>query len=345
MRTWAMCAGLVYGASSLWAGEKDTWGVELDGGGVAAVGSSEVRREGQSGVSLGGLVRYGGNKGWSRGFGYNVLSLQNGYRLKPVTFMGDRRGTSWGTWSPYARVGAGIGTDKQTGSMNRLVFRTGLGVSRPIHPLWDLGLKSEFWYSPAEGVTSKEMTLITAGVTLSRSFKTIPRKQPPAKPVKQDQPEPIEEKRPNIETSLVDSADGGPPAPPATPALVTTAMPDSQVTSHTINILFRFDRSDADGSDLTAQMPALENAAQLLRNDPATEAEIHGHADSQGPLGYNIALSRKRANTVRDFFVSRWGLDKNRFTIFAHGAKKPAASNATRQGRAKNRRVLIDLLP
>jgi flagellar motor protein MotB len=44
---------------------------------------------------------------------------------------------------------------------------------------------------------------------------------------------------------------------------------------------------------------------------------------------------------VRDFFVARWGLDKKRFTIFAHGAKKPAASNATPRGRAKNRRVLI----
>ncbi|MBK8871744.1 MAG: OmpA family protein [Elusimicrobia bacterium] len=69
--------------------------------------------------------------------------------------------------------------------------------------------------------------------------------------------------------------------------------------------------------------------ATLLRADPDVQAEIHGHADSNGPLGYNMALSRKRAHTVRDFFVSQWKLDKKRFGIFAHGAKHPAASNAT----------------
>ncbi|MBK8871741.1 MAG: OmpA family protein [Elusimicrobia bacterium] len=82
-----------------------------------------------------------------------------------------------------------------------------------------------------------------------------------------------------------------------------------------------------------------------MAKDPDAQAEIHGHADSRGPLGYNIALSRKRANTVRDFFLSQWKLDKTRFTIYAHGAKKPTASNATSRGRAKNRRVVVLLIP
>jgi hypothetical protein len=59
----------------------------------------------------------------------------------------------------------------------------------------------------------------------------------------------------------------------------------------------------------------------------------------------DFAHSRKRAHTVRDFFVSQWKLDKKRFRIFAHGAKRPAASNATPHGRAKNRRVIVLLIP
>ncbi len=82
-----------------------------------------------------------------------------------------------------------------------------------------------------------------------------------------------------------------------------------------------------------------------MAKDPDAQAEIHGHADSNGPLGYNMALSRKRARTVRDFFVSQWKLDKKRFGIFAHGAKHPPASNATSHGRAKNRRVIVLLIP
>ncbi|MBK8575027.1 MAG: OmpA family protein [Elusimicrobia bacterium] len=347
-RTWAVCAWVVCGASSLWGEIKDAWGVELDAGGVAAVGSSVVRSEGKSGFSAGGLVRYGGHKGWSKGFGYNVLSLQNGHRLKPVTFVGDRRGSPWGTWSPFARLGAGIGTDKEAGSMNRLVFRGGVGVRRPIHPRWDLGLKSELWFSPSSGGTGETMTLVTVGVTLARSFKTIPRKEPIAKPVEQKQTQPAEETSPGADNSPTATASEGSPAMVIAPAAATTAetaAPAVGVTSHKINILFQFDRSDREGSDLEAEIPALEEIAKILRNDPAAEVEIHGHADSRGPLGYNIALSRKRANTVRDFFVSRWGLDKKRFTIFAHGPKKPAASNATPLGRAKNRRVLVLLIP
>ena len=55
----------------------------------------------------------------------------------------------------------------------------------------------------------------------------------------------------------------------------------------------------------------------------------------------DIVLSRKGVNTLRDVFVTRWKLDKNRFTIHAHGAKRTAASNSTPYGRAKNRRSAI----
>ncbi len=82
----------------------------------------------------------------------------------------------------------------------------------------------------------------------------------------------------------------------------------------------------------------------MLAHDSAN-AEIHGHADTRGPLGYNIALSRKRANTLRDLFVDRYKIAKSRFTLFAHGSKNPIASNATPQGRAKNRRGVVIVIP
>ncbi|MBK8576539.1 MAG: OmpA family protein [Elusimicrobia bacterium] len=315
--------------------------MELDGGGVAALGSSVVRKEGKSGVSIGGLVRYGGKKGWSRGLGYNVLSLQNGHQLKPATIVGDRQGVPWGAWSPYVRVGAGIGSDKEAGSMNRFVVRTGVGVSRPLHPHWAVGLKTELWYSPA-GQTGEDMALMTAGLTLSRSFQTIPRKAVAAKSELKKE-DPVAERPPDPDSSPVASVVEG--SPPVAVMPVKTAEPSDSVTSHKIAILFRFDRSDAEGSDMTTKTTDLEEAAKVLLNDPDAHAEIHGHADSHGPLGYNIALSRKRATTVRDFFVSQWTLAKTRFTIYAHGAKKPTASNATSHGRAKNRRVLVLLIP
>jgi outer membrane protein OmpA-like peptidoglycan-associated protein len=340
---WAVlgCVWMAWVTLPLFSAEPDGWSVELNGGGVSALSSSVVRKEGKSGVSIGGLVRYGGKKGWSRGLGYDVLSLQNGHQLKPATIVGDRHGTPWGAWSPYVRFGAGIGSDKEAGSMNRFVVRTGVGVSRPIRPHWAVGLKTELWYSPA-GQTGEDMALMTAGLTLARSFQTIPRKEVAAQS-ELKKADPVAENVPGPDSSPAASSVESPP--PETVVPETTAEPSDSVTSHKIAILFQFDRSDAAGSDLATKSKDLEAVAKGLLNDPDAQAEIHGHADNRGPLGYNMALSRKRAITVRDVFVRQWKLDKNRFRIFAHGAKLPTASNATPHGRAKNRRVIVLIIP
>ena len=82
----------------------------------------------------------------------------------------------------------------------------------------------------------------------------------------------------------------------------------------------------------------LTEAVQILKKNPNLKVEIDGHADSTGAPEYNMALSEKRAQAVKDFFVTR-GVDPDRLTTKGFGITKPAASNDTREGRAKNRRV------
>ncbi|MEJ2656940.1 MAG: OmpA family protein [Desulfobacterales bacterium] len=84
--------------------------------------------------------------------------------------------------------------------------------------------------------------------------------------------------------------------------------------------------------------PMLTEAVQILKQNPDLKVEIDGHADSTGAPEYNMALSEKRARAVKDFFVSR-GIDAERLTTKGFGITKPAASNKTKEGRAKNRRV------
>ena len=67
--------------------------------------------------------------------------------------------------------------------------------------------------------------------------------------------------------------------------------------------------------------------------------EIEGHADSTGPEGYNVDLSLRRARAVRDFLVDELGIDRSTLSVVAYGEAYPAASNATPDGRAANRRV------
>ncbi|MEM7041301.1 MAG: OmpA family protein [Pseudomonadota bacterium] len=86
--------------------------------------------------------------------------------------------------------------------------------------------------------------------------------------------------------------------------------------------------------------PELNQIISTLNESPETKFEIVGHADSTGEADYNQGLSERRAAAVADYF-SRNGIMPDRFTTSGRGEMDPVASNKTRDGRAKNRRVDI----
>ncbi len=68
-----------------------------------------------------------------------------------------------------------------------------------------------------------------------------------------------------------------------------------------------------------------------------------GHTDSIGTDAYNQALSMRRSEAVKAYLVSH-GIEKNRVYTEGKGEKQPVADNKTREGRAKNRRVEIEVV-
>jgi outer membrane protein OmpA-like peptidoglycan-associated protein len=86
----------------------------------------------------------------------------------------------------------------------------------------------------------------------------------------------------------------------------------------------------------------LDQFAQGLNSQPNTEVRIVGHTDSTGSDAVNNPLSVNRADSARDYLVSR-GVDGRRIATEGHGAKQPLADNSTEAGRAKNRRIEIYL--
>lgn len=84
--------------------------------------------------------------------------------------------------------------------------------------------------------------------------------------------------------------------------------------------------------------PILEEAVLILKKNPDLVVEIDGHTDSTGPAAYNMTLSDKRAKAIKDHFVYR-GVDPKQLPTKGFGFTKPAVSNDTKEGRAKNRRV------
>lgn len=84
----------------------------------------------------------------------------------------------------------------------------------------------------------------------------------------------------------------------------------------------------------------LNQFATSLNANPATVVSVIGHTDSTGSDAVNDPLSVDRANSARDYLISR-GVSVTRFNTMGRGAKEPIADNNTADGRAKNRRVEI----
>lgn len=94
-----------------------------------------------------------------------------------------------------------------------------------------------------------------------------------------------------------------------------------------------------DSAELTPpSMAILDSVAEVVRNRPAEPLEIGGHASAEGDVPYNMALSERRAQTVRAYLVKR-GIDPDLLTYRGYGESRPLVTNVTEPGRHINRRV------
>lgn len=96
---------------------------------------------------------------------------------------------------------------------------------------------------------------------------------------------------------------------------------------------------DLNKSTLTAQAKAnLDKLVTVFNEYPDTNIQIYGYTDSSGKADYNLKLSEQRAAAVRTYLSGK-GLKASRFTTIGRGVEDPIASNDTKEGMSKNRRV------
>ncbi|MCF6269973.1 MAG: OmpA family protein [Melioribacteraceae bacterium] len=103
------------------------------------------------------------------------------------------------------------------------------------------------------------------------------------------------------------------------------------------NIKFEFDSNNL----TTPDKNALAKLLAQLNEFPSAKISLTGYADSVGPEAYNLKLSKRRAESVKEYLVSN-GIDADRLISDGKGEANPVASNKTKKGRAENRRVEIE---
>ncbi|MGE5581569.1 MAG: OmpA family protein [Bacillota bacterium] len=126
--------------------------------------------------------------------------------------------------------------------------------------------------------------------------------------------------------------------PVATPASTTEESgPSLESLNESLKaIFFDFDKFDI-RQDQTANLDA--NAA-ILKDNSGLVITLGGHADERGTIQYNMVLSRKRAETVKDYLVAQ-GVAGDQIVIFAYGEEFPAKKEHNESAWAYNRRVDI----
>lgn len=105
------------------------------------------------------------------------------------------------------------------------------------------------------------------------------------------------------------------------------------------NIFFDFNSADLRSESIIE----LKKVVQIMRENPKLVVEIQGYTDNVGTDEYNLKLSENRAQSVADYLIEQ-GIESDRLKVIGYGEAKPVASNATEEGRQKNRRVVFKIL-
>lgn len=87
----------------------------------------------------------------------------------------------------------------------------------------------------------------------------------------------------------------------------------------------------------------LDNVARIMKENVSFKLKISGHTDDQGDPGLNLTLSKDRAKAAMEYLVKE-GITRDRIISEGFGMNEPVDSNATEEGRAKNRRVEFEII-
>mgnify|MGYP002661169188 CR=1 FL=1 len=150
---------------------------------------------------------------------------------------------------------------------------------------------------------------------------------------------------PGCDGALVAAAPAPAIAPAAAPAAAAPAAKPAPAPAVATKVTYAADAFfDFDKSVLKPEGKAkLDDLASKVKDINLEVIIAVGHTDSVGSDAYNQKLSVRRSEAVKAYLVSK-GIEKNRVYTEGKGEKQPVADNKTKEGRAKNRRVEIEVV-
>jgi outer membrane protein OmpA-like peptidoglycan-associated protein len=122
---------------------------------------------------------------------------------------------------------------------------------------------------------------------------------------------------------------------------ISTAAPDTRSKLISEGKLISYGIYFDSGKDVVKpeSYGALKDIANVLKENPDIRVKILGHTDSDGDEAMNLALSKRRAESVRSELIKTFSVDAAMMDADGAGENQSLVSNASPEGKAKNRRV------
>jgi OOP family OmpA-OmpF porin len=319
------------------AGEADHWYLTPEIGGI----SPDYRRSLQDynwlfGVALGREINQYFN------LELNTQATRLNYHHRPGSWYGygatldglfilNREGTV----APYLRLGVGVLRNTPADAPNQTHLGTDAGIGTYLN-LWRsedetaaFSLRPEIkvlWDEPGRGQHLNDY-IATLGFQYAFGGQPVapPQAAPPPPPPPEAPPPPAA-----TQAAPPEAAQPAPPPPIKIPAKGSVTL---------TGVTFAFDSANLTDSS----RPVLDGVASGLKQHPHLRVQLQGYTDSKGSVAYNMRLSRRRAEAVRQFLIGD-GVDSSQLTARGYGPEHPVASNRTADGRSQNRRVVLEVL-
>lgn len=245
-----------------------------------------------------------------------------------------------GRVAPYLRLGLGVLRNTPSNAPNQTHFGTDAGIGTYLN-LWRSADETEafslrpeikiLWDEPGREQHLNDY-IATLGFQLSFGGQPLAASAPPPPPP--PAPPPQAPPPPAVTQAAPPEA-----VQPATPPPAAPIKLPSKGSVTLTGVTFALDSAHLTDSS----RPVLDGVAAGLKQHPLLKVEVQGYTDSTGAFAYNMRLSRRRAQAVRDYLMGA-GVDPSQLSARGYGPQHPVASNRTADGRAQNRRVVLEVL-
>ncbi len=239
---------------------------------------------------------------------------------------------------PYVAAGLGGITINPDRGESHSHFLVNYGGGLKYYLTDDLALRADVRHIVSFNDTYNNMSY-TFGIVyqFGGRKKPAPAPKPVVKPAPAPAPKPVVKPAPAPKPAVK-------PAPAPAPKPVVKPAPAPQIKKEvTLRIKIEFD------TDKSFVRPRYHNelkkVADYLKQYPDNQAVIEGFTDNRGSAVHNMKLSQRRADAVRKYLVEKFGVNSEKLSAKGYGKENPIASNKTKAGRQKNRRVELHIKP